>query len=69
MTARNQPRPPGATPDAYAAQIAELTAEQQQALCDLTAAYIDVRYGNAAPAPSVLAQTDVKWRNEMRDDG
>ena len=68
MTARNQPRPPGATPDVYAAQIAELTTEQQEALRNLTAAYIDVRYGDAAPDAAVLAQTDVKWRDEMRDD-
>ena len=68
MTARNQPRPPGATPGVYAAQLTELTAEQELALRTLTAAYIDVRYGDAAPAPSVLAQTDVKWRDEMHVD-
>lgn len=58
MAARNQVRPPGATPATYAAQLHELTTEQEAALRTLTAAYIDVRYGDVAPDAATLRQVD-----------
>lgn len=61
MAAQGRPRPAGATPQAYAAALSELTAEQKLALQALTAVYIDVRYGDAAPAAAALAQAEVEW--------
>lgn len=67
MIARNQPRPPGATPDAYAAQMTELSAEQEQVLHNLTAAYTDVRYGGASPDDTLLSRADMEWRDKVGD--
>ncbi|HAJ37031.1 MAG TPA: hypothetical protein DCL15_15225 [Chloroflexi bacterium] len=61
MAARRQPRPPGATPQAYAAELTELTAEQELALHALTTAYVAVRYGDALPDAAMLAQAQVEW--------
>lgn len=61
MAAQGKPRPPAATPAAYAAQLDQLTPQQQTALHTLTAAYTAVRYGNASPAADELLADDVDW--------
>jgi hypothetical protein len=61
MAAQGRPRPASATPQAYAAALGELTAEQKLVLQALTAVYIDVRYGDAAPEATALAQAEVEW--------
>jgi len=64
MATRNRPRPPGATPEAYSTQLAELTAAQIAALHTLTNAYVAVRYGDAQPDAAQLAQSEVDWRKD-----
>lgn len=64
MATRNQPRPPGATPEAYSTQLAELTATQAAALHTLTSAYVAVRYGDAQPDAGQLAHSEVDWRKD-----
>ncbi len=61
MAARNQPRSPGATPADYAAQVADLTAEQEAALRTLTSVYVAVRYGDALPDAEQIAHSDPAW--------
>ena len=61
MAARNQPRHPGATPADYAAQVADLTAEQEAALRTLTSVYVAVRYGDALPDAEQIAHSDSAW--------
>jgi hypothetical protein len=61
MAARHQPRPPGATPAAYAAQLNDLAGEETASVETLTALYVAVRYGDALPAPEQLAQNEVDW--------
>ena len=62
MIEREQPRPAGATPDAYRATVAPDTPEQAAALETLTAAYIEVRYGRSMPDADTIAIVDAAWR-------
>lgn len=62
MAARNRSRPPGATPEDFSEQIADLTAEQETALRALTVTYVAVRYGAVEPDAAQIADGEIDWR-------
>jgi hypothetical protein len=47
--------------------VTELSAEQEQTLHNLTAAYTDVRYGGASPDDTLLSRADMEWRDKVGD--
>jgi len=62
MIDRDQPRSPGATPEAYRAAVAPATPEQAAALDTLTATYVAVRYGSSTPDADTIAASDAAWQ-------